>query len=104
MAALICRMPPRSSGWRSVAGEAGSTGDLTDELGGARRSEPGLGEELRRHVGDERGDLGLERIDCLGELASMLWPSRARRRHRDTPSDHLWLDCRLWTEVGASGQ
>ena len=30
---------------------------------------PGLGEQLRRDLGDELGDLGLERFDRLGELA-----------------------------------
>jgi hypothetical protein len=46
-----------------------ATGDLADELGGGQRSEPGLGKELRRDLGDERGDFGLELVDRLGEFA-----------------------------------
>jgi hypothetical protein len=46
-----------------------SAGDLADELGGGQRSEARLVQQLRRDLGDERGDLGLERVDRLGELA-----------------------------------
>ena len=46
-----------------VGGEAVGAGDLADELGGGQRPEAGLGEQLRRGLGDEVGDLGLERVD-----------------------------------------
>src|SRR5215207_5572539 len=52
MVALIWRLPPRSSRCRSVLPE------LT-----------GLGEQMRGDLGDQVGDLGLERLDRLGELA-----------------------------------
>jgi len=40
-------------------GEALRAGDLADELGGDQRPEPGLGQQLRRDLGDELGDLAL---------------------------------------------
>ena len=88
MVALIWRLPPRSRRWRLVLPELtgiGATpaaraslaslekrlgaGDLADELGRGQGSEAGLGEQLRRDRGDEPGDLSLERLDGLGELA-----------------------------------
>ena len=88
MVALIWRLPPRSRRWRlvlpeltgigatpaaraslaSVAKRCGA-GDLADELGGGQRPEAGLGEQVRRDLGDEVGDLGFERLDRLRELA-----------------------------------
>ena len=44
-------------------------GDLADQLGRGQRPEAGLGEQLRRDLGDQVGDLGLERLDRLRELA-----------------------------------
>ena len=38
-------------------------------LAGGQRPEAGLGEQLRRDLGDELGDLGLERVDGRRELA-----------------------------------
>ena len=38
-------------------------GDLADQLAGGQRSEAGLSQQLRRRLGDELCDLGLERID-----------------------------------------
>ncbi len=88
MVALIWRLPPRSRRWRLVlpeltgigatpaaraslasAGEAAGAGDLADELGRGQRPEAGLGEQLRRDLGDQAGDLALERLDGLRELA-----------------------------------
>ena len=48
-----------------VAGKAGGAGDLADELGCGQWPKTGLCEHLRRDVGDELGDLGLERVDRL---------------------------------------
>jgi hypothetical protein len=50
-------------------GEALGAGDLADELGGGQRPEAGLVEQLRRDLPDELGDLALEGVDRLGELA-----------------------------------
>jgi hypothetical protein len=36
---------------------------------GRQRPEAGLGEQLRRDLGDELGDLEFERVDGLGERA-----------------------------------
>ena len=88
MVALIWRLPPRSRRWRLVLPELtgiGATpaaraslasvlkrcgaGDLADELGGGQRAEAGLGEQVRRDLGDQVGDLGFEGLDRLGELA-----------------------------------
>src|SRR4051812_37210684 len=52
-----------------VAGEAAGAGDLADELGGGQRSQAGLAKQLRRDAGDQLGDLGLERLDRLAQLA-----------------------------------
>src|SRR3954451_23727756 len=52
-----------------VGGEAAGAGDLADELGGGQWPEAGLGEQLRRDLGDQAGDLGLECLDRLRELA-----------------------------------
>ena len=57
------RREPGGAGELGVGGEALGAGDLADELGGGQRPEPGLGEQLRRDLGDEVGDLGLERVD-----------------------------------------
>ena len=56
------------AGELGVGGEARCTGDLTDERGSGQGSEPGLCEQLRRDLGDGRGDPCLERVDRLGEL------------------------------------
>ena len=53
------------AGELGVGGEAVGAGDLADELGRGQRPEAGLGEQLRRDLGDELGDLGLERLDRL---------------------------------------
>jgi hypothetical protein len=44
-------------------------GDLADELGRRQRPEARLVEELRRDLGDARGDLALKLVDRNGELA-----------------------------------
>ena len=46
-------------------GEALRAGDLADELGRGQRPEPRLGEQLRRDLRDELGDLALELVDRL---------------------------------------
>ena len=56
--------PAARASLASVAKRCGA-GDLADELGGGQRPEAGLGEQLRRDLGDELGDLGLERVDRL---------------------------------------
>jgi hypothetical protein len=43
--------------------EALGAGDLADELGGDQRPESGLGEQLRRDLPHEFGDLALELVD-----------------------------------------
>src|SRR5262245_5722691 len=48
-----------------VAGEPVRAGDLADELGCGQWPEAGLGQQLRRDLGDELGELGLERLDRL---------------------------------------
>ena len=53
------------AGELGVGGEAAGAGDLADELGRGQRPEAGLGEQLRRDLGDELGDLGFERLDRL---------------------------------------
>ena len=52
-----------------IAGEASGAGNLTDKLGGGQRPEPRLVEQLRRDLRDQVSDLGLERVDRLGQLA-----------------------------------
>src|SRR5215218_10387040 len=52
-----------------VAGEPACAGDLADELGRGQRPEAGLAQQLRRDLGDEAGDLGLERLDRLAQFA-----------------------------------
>ena len=54
------------AGELGVAGEALGAGDLADELARGQRPEAGLGQQLRRDLGDELGDLGLERVDGRG--------------------------------------
>ena len=49
--------------------EALSAGDLTDERGRSQRPQAGLGEQLRRDLLDEDGDVALELIDRDGQLA-----------------------------------
>ena len=80
IAALIWRLPPRSSRWRSVlpelmgigampaaraslASEANRSraGDLADELGCGEWPAAGLGDKVGREAADQRGDLGFER-------------------------------------------
>ena len=88
MVALIWRLPPRSRRWRLVLPELTGIGATPaaraslaslanrpapaispTSLAAVKRPEAGLGEQLRRDLGDELGDLGLERLDRLGELA-----------------------------------
>ena len=90
MAALIWRLPPRSRRWRLVLPELTGIGAMPParaslasvvkrwapaispiELACGQRPEAGLGEQLRRDLGDELGDLGLERVDGLRELAQV---------------------------------
>jgi hypothetical protein len=52
-----------------VAGEPARAGDLADELGRGQRPETGLGQQLRRDLGDQVGDLGFERLDRLAQFA-----------------------------------
>ena len=47
------------AGELGLAAEALGAGDLADELGGGQRPEAGLGEQLRRELRDELGDLAL---------------------------------------------
>ena len=49
--------------------EAFSAGDLADELGSDQRPEAGLGEQPRRDLLDQDGDVALELIDRGGQLA-----------------------------------
>jgi hypothetical protein len=67
---------PRQLG---VGREASDVGDLADELGRGQDAAAALGEELRRDVGDEDGELTLERIDRSGQLADAAQSSRAIR-------------------------
>jgi hypothetical protein len=78
MAALIWRLPPRSRRWRSVRPELAGIGAMpaalaslasvenrsapaiADELCGGQRPAAGFGDELRRGLTDEFGDLRLE--------------------------------------------
>ncbi|HZC12970.1 MAG TPA: hypothetical protein VE270_03025, partial [Thermoleophilaceae bacterium] len=62
-----------------IGREAPGASDLADELGGGQRPEAGLGQQLWRDLGDELGDLGLERLDGLRELAMRRSSSRAMR-------------------------
>src|SRR4051794_2137640 len=48
--------------------EALRAGDLADELGGDQRAESRLGEQLRRDLPDELGDLALEAVDELDAM------------------------------------
>ena len=50
-------------------GEAVGAGDLADELCGGQQSAAGLGQELRRGLGDELGDLVRECVDRAGQLS-----------------------------------
>jgi hypothetical protein len=52
-----------------VGREAGGAGDLADELGRRERPQAGLGEQLWRDLGDQVGDVALERLDRVRELA-----------------------------------
>ena len=60
---------PGGAGELGVVGEAAGAGDFADELGGGQRPEAGLGEQLRSDLGDEAGDLDLQCLDRLRELA-----------------------------------
>jgi hypothetical protein len=51
------------AGELGVAAEALSPSDFADELACGQRPEAGLGQQLRRDLGDEVGDLGLEGVD-----------------------------------------
>jgi hypothetical protein len=91
MAVLIWRLPPRSRRWRlvlpeltgigaippgagqlGVGGEPLGAGDLADQLAGRERPEARLGEQLRRGLGDELGDLRLEQSALAGTLLCTL--------------------------------
>src|ERR687885_1043853 len=51
-----------------VGGEPVRAGDLADELGRGQGTEAGFGEQLRRDLRDQAGDLGFERFDRLRKL------------------------------------
>src|SRR3954470_15295613 len=87
--ALIWRLPPRSRRWRlvlpeltgigatpaaraSLASVANRCAPATSptSLAAGQRPEAGLGEQLRRDLGDELSDLGFECFDRLRELAN----------------------------------
>ena len=57
------------AGELGVGGEPLGAGDLADELGRGQGPEAGLGEQVRRDLGDQVGDLGFERLDRLGQFA-----------------------------------
>ena len=61
-------MPAARASLASEANRLGA-GDLADELGRGQGPEAGLGEQVRRDLGDQVGDLGFQRLDRLGELA-----------------------------------
>src|SRR4051812_30246913 len=63
------RSDARGAGELGVAGKAAGAGDLANQLGRSQRAEARLSEQLRRDRSDEPGDLSLERLDGLGELA-----------------------------------
>ena len=52
-----------------VGGEAVDPGDLADELRGEQHADPGFGEQLRRDLVDQGGDLVVEVFGGAGELA-----------------------------------
>jgi hypothetical protein len=54
-----------------ITGEAMRAGDLPDQLARGQRPEARLGQQLRRDLGDEIGDLCLERVDGVRELADV---------------------------------
>jgi len=57
------RCDAAGAGELGVASEAVGAGDLADQLARGQRAEARLGERLRRDLGDELGDLCLERVD-----------------------------------------
>jgi hypothetical protein len=57
------------AGELGLAAEAPGASDLADELGRGQRPDAGLGRQLWRDLGDQLADLGLERVDRLGQLA-----------------------------------
>ena len=57
------------AGELGVAGEALAPAISPISLAAVSGAEAGLGEQLRRDLGDELGDLGLERVDGARELA-----------------------------------
>src|SRR4249919_1188181 len=88
MAVLIWRLPPRSRRWRLVLPELTGIGATPaaraslaslekrpapatspTSLAAVKGPNPGLGQQLRRDRGNERGDLSLERFDGPGKLA-----------------------------------
>jgi hypothetical protein len=64
-----------------VVCEAAGAGDLAEQLGGRQWPEAWLDEQLRRGLGDELGDLGLELGGGGGELAQ---PSQLVARDPDS--------------------
>src|SRR5512132_15072 len=125
-AALSWRLPAWSSRWRCVlaalagigatpatrasfagVAKAPRAGDLADEVGGDQRPEAGFAEQLRRDVLDERGDLALELVDGLGELApAAQHVARDAHAHRLLGACHTAADPRraLLREQRAAGQ
>jgi hypothetical protein len=63
------RCDPGCSGELGVAREPVRSGDLADEFGGGQRAAARLGDQLRRELADQLGDLALERLDGGGEFA-----------------------------------
>jgi hypothetical protein len=62
-------VPSRSARELGVGGEAADAGDLADQLCGGQHAAAAFGEQLRGQLGDEPGELALERIDRARELA-----------------------------------
>jgi hypothetical protein len=58
-----------AAGQLGVGRKAVRAGDLADQLGGGQRSAPLFGQQRRRRLGDQVGQLGLQRVDRPGELA-----------------------------------
>jgi hypothetical protein len=116
------------AGELGVACEALGAGDLADQLARGQRPEAGLCQWPRCDLGDEVGDLGLERVDGVGEFAQVAElvagdpdprgllgarqaprdPEEQRRYVRRIPRDKrlCWRTltvCRRARRVGASG-
>jgi hypothetical protein len=68
-------------------------GDLTDQLARGQRPEAGFCQQLRRDLGHELGDLGVEQVDGAGQLARVA--QRAARPVR-APLDQGIRATRRW--------